>query len=150
MIHPGRIKRGIKGKGTLQPVFIENETYQIIVTTELKDAHGNMLSQPLKKSYLILDEDHQIPEIRYSQFEYPIPETRNPLKIYFSENMDYAGVLEGIIVHKGKKLINGKLAPLNDQVYHFVPDENWEAGEHEIEFKKGGLRLGRQSIKPTI
>lgn len=50
-IHPGRIKQGVNLREEFGPVLLPNQTYTLVVDSELKDAVGNSLEATVRRAF---------------------------------------------------------------------------------------------------
>lgn len=138
MIHPGRVKRGITYLDTLGEVFKEGEEYTLIVTRNIKDRYQRPIRKEYKRTFIAGPDDHTSPEIRYNSFNIPKAGTIQPLKLSFSEEMDYMSVREGIRIFSADKTpVNGRfIYTASEKVWEFVPSDPWKDEQYEVQFGK--------------
>lgn len=134
MIHPGRLKRGIDW----EIPFVIGEEYTLVIETTLKDVHNQPIAQQFSKKFKIKKEDYQSPSIHFKKFELPSIQTKQPLRLKFSEGLDYGSVMDGVSVINTTTghPIKGVFLNIDDQQYDFVPDQPWEKLSYKIVFEQ--------------
>jgi hypothetical protein len=137
MIHPGRVKRGLNSLSELGPVFKEGERYAIVVSGEMKDRYNRKITKEFRKDFAVSAPDRQCPA--FSDISRPPANTFEPLKIMFSEGMDYASVMNGITVKdvKSGTTLKGEIVKgEDDNHWYFKPLERWRDEEYTLTFEK--------------
>lgn len=145
MIHPGRVKRGIG----LDLPFVAGNFYEFFVSGELTDHMGRPVKiDPYQQDFKAATADYTIPKIRFKQFIIPEVGDINTLVMIFSEEMDYASIVDGVTIHdeKGQR-VDGWFSA-GDPEITFDPYVPWTPGKYTITFDKivadlAGNRLNR-------
>jgi len=133
MIHPGRVKTGIRYIG---PVFEKGKKYTLRVDREIKDANGYPIKESAVKHFTVSAEDHQLPQIR-SVSPVMKQHSKDTLVIRFSEGMDHASLCDGISLYNDRN----EIVPYHiyqtesDQSVMIVPVAEWTQGQYKIVFK---------------
>lgn len=134
LIDPGRIKRGLKPRRDMGPVFEAGKTYELVVAGDWPDAWGRKLGKEVRHSYEAIAADEQQPLPASWNLTTPRPGTRNPLVIAFPESLD-AGMLARMIVvgRQGEGALAGAGLPgAEERSWEFTPTEPWLEGHYEI------------------
>src|SRR5262249_10274078 len=53
LLHPGRIKRGLKPREELGPILEEGKRYTLVIAADWSDAEGNLLKAGVRKSFAV-------------------------------------------------------------------------------------------------
>ncbi len=134
MIHPGRVKRGIKSLAHLGTLFESQQTYTLVVDSLLKDAYGKNLMNTYSKKFKVLSSDYESPKIDSTAFAFPSKNSRDGLLLRFNEGMDYLSVLQGIKVFENDSMsVEGSIQNLgNDREWIFIPKKKWRATKYHL------------------
>lgn len=132
MIHPGRVKSGIHYK---EPIFTSGKKYTIRLADTLKDADCRAVYLNTQKLYTITAEDRTSPQM-LSVTTNIAQGSFNPIYARFSEKMDYASTVSGIIIQDFKgiavmckiELVDG------DSTVKITPLKKWVKGNYKITF----------------
>jgi len=139
MVHPGRVKRGLKSFSELEELFTVGKEYTFLVTSGIKDEYERPILKEYRKKFTITDDDREMPKIKFESFTTPVVDSRQPLQIKFSEGMDYVSVLTGlkIFTASGGTLVEGEIKYTDkDSVWNFIPKNNWKIMPYEVHFEK--------------
>lgn len=132
MVHPGRIKKGIKYMDDYGVLFEVGKKYTIVIPEHIKDSYGKPLGKEYRKTYTITAMDTIIP-VYNSKNIVTKANTNNSISLKFSEPIDYGTAQLGIEIENGKnKKIEGKLEPNSDKAWTFTPTQNWQQGSYTI------------------
>lgn len=130
MIHPGRVKRGIAHPGE---ILSKGKTFKMVIGVEIKDAYGRSLLQEATKEFEIGEADYKVPKMKKRDMELPEERDLSPITLKFSEPMDYARMVEGTqLLNKDGAEVEHRVECVNDNLFRFYPQENWESGQHEL------------------
>lgn len=134
MVHPGRVKTGIRYAG---PLFDSTKQYKLVVSRNLKDANGNMLKSDYERLYRIGGEDRESPVAVINKHVIPNADTRQPVKLEFSEGMDYASVFDGTKLYdnKGSQIACTIETDEKNQTFLLKPHENWRKGKYTLSLR---------------
>jgi hypothetical protein len=145
MVHPGRVKRGIK----MDVPFLENQTYILKLDAGLKSVNGTTVAETDLKTFSIVHDDYQIPSILFTNIGLPKVNSVGTLMIEFSEGMDYSSIVDGVKIYCDEKRVTGTFTQIDSDLnYQFHPDQEWVSGKYSIIFEKkvcdfSGNRLRR-------
>src|SRR6185503_7799389 len=89
-IDPGRIKRGLKPREEVGPVFEEGKSYTLAVDREWLDAAGNPLQQAFRKEIHVGPADDKQPDPNTWHVDAPVRDTTDPVLVRFPEPLDHA------------------------------------------------------------
>ncbi len=134
LLHPGRIKRGLKPREELGPILEEGKKYTLLVAADWPDAEGNPLKLECRKRFtagpprekqLILDD---------WKVHVPKADTKAPLEVQFPYPLDQA-LLERLlwIVGKDGQRIAGAIRVTDKETkWTFTPTNSWKAGRYHL------------------
>lgn len=137
MIHPARVKRGIHFLSDEDDLFVTGNKVSVEATKALKDEQGRELKSGSTKEFTVGDRDTIIPKILYDEFE--LPDKKNPtLKIVFNEKMNYASIIDGVIIYNDLgEAVKGEIKEKDDMSFVFTPENgSWKLGKYSIVFTK--------------
>lgn len=155
MVHPGRVKQGISYLGK---AFEAGKEYTLLIEQEITDPQGRTLVSTFKKEFKVAKVDHQIPKIKKSRIAFPEAMSSAPIRLNFSEPMDFACMLEGLeVIDETGQLLEVKIEHISDHQYTVTPAAAWSAGTYQLVFDKvvsdlSGNRFNRKfetTKKPT-
>lgn len=131
MIHPGRVKSGIRYMG---PVFAAGHSYTLVVDSSLADAYGRPLAGSLTRRYTAVPEVQERLQV-YGMTQKLKADTREPLVIRFVNGVDHAAACTGILMYDAA----GRLLPCTVQQYEactvsIQPRDPWPRGKLRLEF----------------
>lgn len=134
LIHPGRIKRGLRPREEYGPVLAVGRAYALRVDPAWKDARGVSLAEPFEKRFEAEPADMRQPDVESWQLSAPVVETKSPLKIAFGEALDRALALRMIWVTDaaGEYVAGRAELAENETMWLFEPDRAWRAGRYRI------------------
>jgi hypothetical protein len=134
MIHPGRIKHGIDYDAEGGPLFEQGKQYRLVIDTSLKDQYNRPLKQEGSKIFTITAADSRIPVFNYDTTKKINPGSKNPFLFEFSEGMDYGAMQIGFtLTDKGGKKTPGRIEPVTDKSWTFIPETLWAQGPYQLE-----------------
>lgn len=134
MIHPGRVKNGIHYES---PLFDSGRYYKLVVDKDIKDANDNPLVDRYEQRFFVKGEDRISPVPGIDKGRLPAAGTIMPLRLSFSEGMDYASVLDGV------KLCDdmGATVPCKiesepgNRYFTLLPHRQWKKGSYSLVLK---------------
>lgn len=139
MIHPGRVKRGIKYYDNLGDVFNIGTKYHLEITEKVKPLHKNSKVKPFIKEFEIIEPKASCPKVLQKKFSIPRRNSKEKLKIAFDQPMDLYTILGGISINIYNTDINiqGKfISGSNDTEFYFVPEKPWTEKKYTLIFNK--------------
>ncbi len=152
LLDPGRIKRGLKPREEMGPIFKPDREYELVVSGEFPDHTGRKIGEDFVKKFRAGQTDEVQPNPKNWQFEIPTSNSREPLSIKFPEPLDHS-MLERVIQIESEagQTIAGKLEILNDQrVWRFVPERAWLAGNYKVVIENTLEDLAGNSIEKVF
>ena len=93
---PGRVKRGLKPREELGPVLEEGRDYTLVIDEAWRDAHGNPLAEPARKSFHVLAPDDTPIDQTTWKIETPVSLGQDPLVVRLGESLDHS-LLERVL-----------------------------------------------------
>lgn len=139
MIHPGRVKRGIKYYDNLGDVFYVGKKYYLGITDKVKPLYKNSKLKSFTKGFEIIDPTESCPKILKNKFSIPKRNSKEKLKIIFDKPMDLYSILGGISINIHNKDVNiqGKFIPGSDDTeWYFIPEKPWTEKKYTLIFNK--------------
>ena len=134
LIDPGRIKRGLKPREEVGPVFEEGKTYTLVIDQEWLDARGFPLKSGQSRTFIAGPADSKSPDPATWSISRPRPDSFDPLEIQFPEPLDQA-LLHWAIVIKNRDgvSIKGTVLVADDgRSWSFLPTKAWNIGEYRL------------------
>lgn len=146
MIHPGRVKSGIHYES---PLFDSGKNYTIKIETDIKDANGQTLRTGYTKQYFVNGEDRICPKVEIDRKMLPQAQTREPIFLSFSENMDHASVTDGTKIYDraGKPVPCIVRTLADDGHYQLMPVQNWKKGKYTLVLKSAVYDVAANRIR---
>ena len=135
LLDHGRIKRGLKPREEMGPIFVEGKTYELIVDGNWPDGNSRPIGKDFVKRFRIAGEDHKQPDPARWQKKAPSKESKQPLVITFPESLDHSMLQTAIaILDSQSKPVAGKISvSKNETQWDFTPKSPWDAGKYTIE-----------------
>ena len=131
---PGRVKRGLKPREELGPVLLEGGNYTLVIDGDWRDAAGNPLAEPARKSFHVLAPDDTPVDQTTWKIEPPTALSEDPLVVRLGESLDHS-LLERVVAVQTQagETVDGEIeASDNETCWRFVPREPWKAGEYRL------------------
>ena len=133
-LDPGRIKRGLKPREDLGPVFETGKQYQFRVSGKWKGEDGAVIGEDFVKSFSIEKDDYETPEPKKWKLVSPKANASKPLVVEFDEVLDSALAMRVIeVMHRGKRV---EMKSIRLSKYEtgisFSPKANWEIGSYQV------------------
>ena len=151
LLDPGRIKRGLKPREEMGPIFEEGKSYELVIAKDWKDAGGNEIGKEFVKRFKVEAEDHVQPTPSKWKVSTPTAGTKNALEIAFDGPLDHAMLQRSIRVFDSSgNEINGEIAVSeNETVWALTPTKAWGKGSYKIAIDDNledpaGNSVGRQ------
>lgn len=139
MIHPGRIKSGIKYYDNLGDVFYVGKKYYLEITDKTKPLHRDLKVKPFIKEFKIIEPTASSPKVLQNKFSIPRRNSKEKLKIVFDKPMDLYTIFGGISINIYNTDINiqGKfMSGSNDTEWYFIPEKPWAEKKYTLIFNK--------------
>lgn len=133
MIHPGRVKNGIRATEMLADHFQTGDKITLVVNSGLKTQNGTVMTTVFEKEYQLLDKDDHSPSIQFdSNFELKAG-TVSSIPLQFSEPMDFGLLQKWVKISHDGTPIEGVFESEDDMNWNFIPAESWPTGTITIE-----------------
>jgi hypothetical protein len=133
LLDPGRIKRGLKPREDSGPVLVNGHRYTLEIDRAWQDAKGQALAAGLEKKFAAAAADTTQPDPKRWKLTAPKAKSRKKLSIQFREALDHAMLQHVIRVLRDDTEIAGTITlSQNETRWHFVPDQDWQAGQYRL------------------
>lgn len=150
LIHPGRIKRGLRPREEIGPVLEAGHSYTLVVDAGWKDAAGQPLKAEFRKKFAVEKPVEVGIDIAAWKIEPPAAKTRQPLVVKFPRPLDHALLLSKVhVLNASARLVVGDVVVSDEErQWAFTPAEPWSGGEYSLEIDTvledvAGNRIGR-------
>ncbi len=150
LFDPGRIKRGLKPREEMGPIFEVGNDYKFMISKDWTDANGISLRESFEKKITIGPNDATSPSVKDWKIAVPKSETLEPLTINFDQTLDSAIAKRSIQVFLGDRQLEFKKTTLieNESGLRLLPNAVWKKGKYEIRIASDledlcGNRIGR-------
>jgi hypothetical protein len=147
-LDPGRIKRGLKPREDVGPVFEEGKSYTLVIDHEWTDAAGNPLAQSFRKRIQVGPPDDQQPDPNNWKVTPPASASTEPLVIQFPEPLDHAMLHRVIVIHdSAERPVIGTVNVTDHETrWTLTPAGKWLSGDYTIEVQTDLEDLAGNSI----
>jgi hypothetical protein len=147
-LDPGRIKRGLKPREDVGPVFEEGKSYELVIDSDWHDAMGTPMRQAFRKSFHVEAPDDRQPDPNDWKVTAPAAGSTDPLVVQFSEPLDNAMLLRVIVVRDASDaLVMGKVEIADhEKRWSLTPTGPWKNGEYTLEVQTDLEDLAGNSI----
>lgn len=150
LIHPGRIKRGVKLREELGPVLEAGKRYTLEVDGSWRDADGRPLAAPFRKIFQSGEADHTPIEPANWKLGVPAAGSRDRLEVRFPKSLDRALADRLIWVEDspGHSLAGRIEVGKEEKLWYFTPAGHWKPGRYQLAVDSvledsAGNRVGR-------
>jgi len=133
-IDPGRIKRGVLPLEEIGPALQAGKQFTLVINRAWQDGEGNPLKKSFRKQFQVGPPDRTPPDPRQWKVQPPKAQTREGLRIVFSDPMDHALAQRLIkVVAKAGGPVDGQVL-IGDQerTWTFIPAAPWERGTFNL------------------
>ena len=134
LLDPGRIKRGLKPRKEMGPIFEAGRKYQLVIDGRWPDGRGIPLGKDHIQEYETHDEDHSRPNPENWRIQKPIADSSDPVRIRLEGPLDYA-MLQRVFEIKSSRgiLVDGKWTVSTDAAnVSFFPAEAWATDNYTL------------------
>jgi hypothetical protein len=147
-LDPGRIKRGLRPREEVGPVFEEGKSYTLVIDREWPDAAGNALSDSVRKTFTVGPPDDQQPDPNTWKIAAPPAGTTEPLVVKFSEPLDHAMLHRVVVVRdSANRIVEGEMQVYERETrWRLTPTAAWAAGDYTLEVQTDLEDLAGNSI----
>ena len=135
LLDPGRIKRGLKPRKEMGPIFELGKTYELVVDGKWPDGNGRPIGKDFAKRFRIAAEDFQQPNPSRWKKKIPPKNSKQSLVISFKESLDHSMLQTAITVldSQGKPVAGEIEISKNETRWSFSPESQWISGKYTIE-----------------
>lgn len=154
LLDPGRIKRGLKPRKEMGPIFEAGKSYELVVSGNWPDSKGVKFNCGVDfvKRFKVGEDDHQQPAISNWTIVAPKAGSKGPLEVVFPEPLDRAMLERCIKVFRTNSAdrVEGAISVAKEEtVWKLTPKNNWTAGDYWLEVDSTledlcGNSIGRQ------
>ena len=134
LLDPGRIKRGLKPREEMGPIFLPGHRYQFRISGQWPDDQGEPLKANYTKTFTALANDFQTPDHRKWKLNSPRADHLSPLEILFDKPLDAALASRVLEIYLGKRRIRIRKTEFGrDQQQAFLyPETAWKTGTYVL------------------
>ena len=134
LIDPGRIKRGVKPLEDIGPAIEQGKRYTLHISRDWEDGRGVRLVREFRKTFKVSSPDRSPLNPLEWRINAPKPNTRDPLKLTFSESLDHALATRVIWIEGDEgKAIEGEVKLTEKETrWYFTPTKPWKPGRHHL------------------
>lgn len=134
LLDPGRVKRGLKPRMEMGPIFEPNQTYQLVISGKWENASGTALGKDIVKSYRITAEINTRLSVENWNVSTPQSGTRARVELNFDRILDQALLQRLVTVFKQDQQIQGKFEAARDaRSLWFTPQQPWRPGKYHFQ-----------------
>ncbi len=151
LLDPGRIKRGLKPREEMGPIFESGKSYELVIDGAWPNADGLTLGETHVKQFRATDEDKTQPDPEHWKVTTPAVGSVEPLVVRFQEPLDHSMLQRALQVYdeKGKRIAGTVLVTDEEQQWRFVPETDWQTGDYRVSVDinledNAGNSIGRQ------
>lgn len=150
LIHPGRIKRGLKPIEESGPVLEADRKYTLVIDADWKDAEGRPMTKGYRKAFETAASVRTAVDTAQWKITAPRAGTKDTLVVRFPRALDHA-LLEWTLDVAGPKgtAPEGRIVVTDEErQWEFHPEQPWTAGSHQLVVETvledlAGNRVGR-------
>ena len=149
LLDPGRIKRGLRPRAELGPIFVAGRSYTLRIDPAWLDAAGHPLGAPGSRSFATTAEDETAPDPKTWTMNPPRAGATDPLVVRFGDILDRATVASGLILldPRGAAVAGTAEATADGSGWRFQPDAPWAVGSYELAIETDLEDLAGNSIR---
>lgn len=137
-LDPGRIKRHLIPNQQMGAPLEANRQYTLVVDSTFRDAYGQTLAAPFRKSFFTSQRDSIKPAIFNWDIIPPVAASRGPLVLLFPEPLDIGVLASSIaVIDTAGQLVEGRISiGRREKSWLFTPVEDWQAGNYSLRISK--------------
>jgi hypothetical protein len=134
LLDPGRIKRGLKPREEMGPIFETGESYRLIVADSWIDANRSPLEQQYVKSFTVGEVDDEQPNPVRWKIQVPLGQSQDPAIMTLDEPCDSALLMRIFQIENqhGNSYLKSVELDENEKVVRFYPVEPWWPGMYNL------------------
>lgn len=135
LIHPGRIKHGLRSFDEQGPALVAGENYTLQIDSQWIDASGHRLAETFEKKFTTLPSDSERLNPEHWKIEAPASGSTAPVQLRFDEPLDHA--MLGRVLHVTRRdgsAVEGEyLVASGETAWQFTPAARWTTGTYYIQ-----------------
>ncbi|HTN17593.1 MAG TPA: hypothetical protein VL092_07935 [Chitinophagaceae bacterium] len=129
MIHPGRVKSGIRYIG---PVFAIGKKYTLVVDSTLKDVYGRSLNTNAQRTYTVVQELSEKLKINAVSTKLRSG-TKDPVSIQLNNAADHGAAIAAFSIYDAsERKVDFTLVQNKTNTLLLQPLQSWEPGKYRI------------------
>src|SRR5262249_33678867 len=130
IIHPGRIKSGLKPREDLGPVLEKGKSYTLVIDRAWNDAEGRPLKETFRKTFRAAAPVEDRLDARPWKRAAPAVGTRAPFIVTFPRPLDHALLHRMVTVEDAKgQVVDGTIEVTDRETcWRFTPKGSWPVG----------------------
>lgn len=134
LVHPGRIKRGLKPREDSGTPMAEGKEYTLHIDANWLDANLQPLATDFEKKFRVVGADSQQPNPKKWKIVAPKSNSKQPVTLTFEEPLDHAMLNRVVTIRDASQAeISGKVSVTDHEtVWSFEPTEPWKPGSYRI------------------
>jgi hypothetical protein len=134
LLHPGRIKRGLKPREELGPILEEGKRYTLVVAADWTDAEGSPLKGEVRKSFRVGAPDETQPDPRKWTVTAPTAGGSEAVVVRVEKPLDHALLarLLWVVDAGGKRVVGTAVVSDGETRWSFMPAKPWPAGSYRL------------------
>lgn len=149
LIHPGRIKRGLRPREEEGPVLEEGRKFKLVIDKGWRDAAGRQLAATFEKQFSVGPPTESALDAGAWKIAPPAAGSKDPLVVRFPAPLDHA-LLErtfAVTDADGNEVAGEVSIADEERTWKFAPAATWNAGAYELVVDKvledlAGNRIG--------
>ena len=137
IVHPGRIKQGLKPREISGAPMLEGKIYRLVIDSKWMGADMQPLAASFVKQFRVVGADSQQPDPKRWKVIPPNSNSNQPVSLTFDESLDHA-LLNRVVSLRdasGKNVLGTFSITLNETVLSFIPMEQWKPGAYSFQLE---------------
>jgi hypothetical protein len=134
LLHPGRVKRGLRPREEAGPILEEGKHYTLVIDAGWPDADGNPLKAGSRKSFSVVAPDETQPDPKKWTIAAPPAGSAKSVMVAVEKPLDHA-LLQRLlsVVDADGKPVDGTPAVSDGETrWTFTPAKSWAAGRYRL------------------
>jgi hypothetical protein len=134
LLHPGRVKRGLKPREELGPILEEGKRYTLVVAADWPDAEGRPLKAEARKSFRAAAPDETQPDPKKWAVTAPAAAGSGAIVVRVEKPLDHALLtrLLSVVDASGRPVAGTVAVNEGETRWSFIPAKPWAAGRYRL------------------